>query len=117
MGNYLNPNPNMFCRAINSEIYVDKTELIAKTNKLINTEQAYICISRPRRFGKSMAMDMLAAYYAYGKNTHTLFDNFRIAADESYMTHLNQYNVIKINMQEFWSLTKNVNEMIGLLKK
>ena len=63
MGIYLNPNNKGFLQAIRSEIYVDKTGLIAYTNKYMNTEQKYICVSRPRRFGKSMALKML-----YGRN-------------------------------------------------
>lgn len=61
MGNYLNPGSTLFRYSLRSEIYVDKSGLIEKTNKLINTEQRYICVSRPRRFGKSMAANMLAA--------------------------------------------------------
>ncbi|HQM02828.1 MAG TPA: AAA family ATPase, partial [Ruminococcus flavefaciens] len=64
MGIYLNPDNMDFHIAINSELYVDKSELIKRTNALIYTEQRFICVSRPRRFGKSMAGDMLAAYYS-----------------------------------------------------
>nr|MDE6608515.1 AAA family ATPase [Lachnospiraceae bacterium] len=63
MGIYLNPGNKGFWESIRSEIYVDKTELIAHTNKYLNTEQKFICVSRPRRFGKSMTLKMLAAYY------------------------------------------------------
>ena len=63
MGIYLNPGNDGFYEAIRSEIYVDKTGLIAYTNKCLCTEQKFICVSRPRRFGKSMALKMLAAYY------------------------------------------------------
>ena len=66
MGNYLNPDNSKFQRAVNSDIYVDKTGLIKYTNRVINTMQAYVCVSRPRRFGKSMAADMLTAYYSRG---------------------------------------------------
>ena len=66
MGFYLNPSDKGFWKSVRSEIYVDKTELIACTNKAINTEEQYICVSRPRRFGKSMALKMLAAYYSCG---------------------------------------------------
>lgn len=63
MGIYVNPTGRSFELAINSEIFVDKSGLIKETNKCINTLQRYMCVSRPRRFGKSMAMDMLSAYY------------------------------------------------------
>ena len=62
MGIYLNPSSIGFKRSLNSEIYVDKTGLIEKTNALLDTEQTFICVSRPRRFGKSMAVNMLSAY-------------------------------------------------------
>ena len=61
MGKYLNPGNTEFEEALNSEIYVDKTGLIEYTNKVLRTQQKYICVSRPRRFGKSMAANMLAA--------------------------------------------------------
>lgn len=63
MGIYLNPDNKGFLESIRSKIYVDKTGLIAYANELINTTEKYICVSRPRRFGKSMALKMLAAYY------------------------------------------------------
>ena len=66
MGIYLNPGNDGFAEAIRSEIYVDKTGLIAYTNRYLCTEQKFICVSRPRRFGKSMALRMLAAYYRLG---------------------------------------------------
>ena len=63
MGVYLNPGNEKFAKAVQSEIYVDKTGLIEYTNQVINTVQRYVCVSRPRRFGKSMTADMLTAYY------------------------------------------------------
>lgn len=64
MGLYLNPGNEAFRQAATDEIYIDKTELIALINQRLNrTRVKYICVSRPRRFGKSMAADMLAAYY------------------------------------------------------
>ena len=59
MGVYLNPGNDKFYKAINSEIYVDKTELIQYTNRVFNTMQQNVCVSRPRRFGKSMTANML----------------------------------------------------------
>ena len=61
MGIYLNPGNEAFEESVNSEIYQDKSGLIAFTNKVLETEQKYLCVSRPRRFGKSMAAKMLAA--------------------------------------------------------
>ena len=66
MGIYLNPGNDLFRMAVNSKIYVDKSELIKLTNSFLDTSDRHICISRPRRFGKSMAANMLTAYYSRG---------------------------------------------------
>lgn len=101
MGIYLNPKNKVFWEATRSEIYVDKTGLIAHTNKWINTQQKYICVSRPRRFGKSMALNMLAAYYSRGCNSDYLFKNLKIEISGTFQEHLNQYDVLLLNMQQF----------------
>lgn len=79
MGSYLNPGNGNFSRAVNSEIYVDKTGLIEYTNKVLNTMECNICVSRPRRFGKSMAANMLVAYYSRGCDSKELFAQFKIS--------------------------------------
>ena len=117
MGQYLNPKPIGFQESLNSKIYVDKSGLIAETNVLLKTRQKYICISRPRRFGKSMAADMLAAYYAYGQDSRALFENLEIGGDASFEQHLNQYHVLKINMQYFLSSTGNIDALLAKLQK
>lgn len=117
MGIYLNPGTIEFQESINSEIYVDKTMLIERTNAALRTKQKYMCISRPRRFGKSMAVDMLAAYYGKDYDSAPLFDGLEISHCETFSTHLNKYNVFKINMQEFLSMTQNVDEMLKVLQK
>ena len=117
MGSYLNPSSERFQTSLRSEIYVDKSMLIAQINRRVRTEQKFICVSRPRRFGKSMAAEMLAAYYGSGENTAPLFDGLKIAGEASYKEHLNRYDVIKINMQEFLSSTHDMDEMLAMLKK
>ncbi len=74
MGTYLNPGTVKFQRTISSEIYVDKTGMIDYINSIVNTEQCYVSVSRPRRFGKSIAANMLAAYYGKG-DSRQLFRN------------------------------------------
>lgn len=117
MGTYLNPDNISFQRAVNSEIYVDKSMLIDVTNSVINTEQQYICVSRPRRFGKSMAANMLTAYYSMGCDSKELFLKFKIAKAESFEKHLNKYNVIHINMVNPLSKSKNIEEMIDYISR
>ena len=61
------------------------------------------CVSRPRRFGKSYAAKMLAAYYDCSCNSHDLFDDKEIAEDTSYAIHMNKYNVISLDIAGFIS--------------
>lgn len=93
MGTYLNPGNSGFSD-ICSGRYVDKTGLISVLNGTISTPEKLTCISRPRRFGKSYAAQMLCAYYGKGCDSRPLFDRLSIASDPSYEKHLNQYNVI-----------------------
>ena len=115
MGIYLNPDNTDFLRALNSKIYIDKSELISYTNSIMNTEQQFVCSSRPRRFGKSMAANMLTAYYSRGCDSGELFQNLKIAKSESFEKHLNKYNVIHLNMQNFLSRTQSIDQMIALI--
>ena len=100
MGNYLNPDINNFMEVVNSSIYVDKTELLEYLNSIAQTTQKYICISRPRRFGKSITANMIAAYYNCEADSKELFSRFKIASCESFEKYLNKYDTIFLNMQE-----------------
>lgn len=115
VGSYLNPGKSSFEMALNSQIFVDKSGMIDRTNRLIKTMQRFICVSRPRRFGKSMALDMLAAYYGRETDSRSLFDDLQISKKENYLKNLNQYDVIKINVQEFLSATHTVDDMIKMI--
>ena len=117
MGNYLNPGNDMFYKMVHSEIYVDKTGLIGYCNHVINTMQRYICVSRPRRFGKSMAANMLSAYYSRECDSEKLFEGLEISKESGFKKHLNQYDTIFLNMQEFLSRTGDVDKLIDRIKK
>ena len=117
MGVYLNPGNEKFAKAVQSEIYVDKTGLIKYTNRVINTMQAYVCVSRPRRFGKSMAADMLTAYYSRGCDSRELFAGLEIAEDKNFTRYLNKYDTIFLNVQEFLSRSANVQELLTRIKQ
>ena len=85
---------------------------------MINTcERKKSVLCRALFFGKSMAMDMLAAYYDRSLDTAKYFDKMKISESESYREHLNQYDVLKINMQDFLSATSNMDEMLEMLQK
>lgn len=117
MGSYLNPGNEKFEEVVNSAVYVDKTGLIQYTNSILHTMQKCICVSRPRRFGKSMAANMLAAYYSWGCDSRELFAGLKIAGDSDFTKHLNRYDTIFLNMQEFLSRSSGVEELIRRVKK
>lgn len=93
MGMYLNPGSVGFEEILKSK-YIDKTGLIALVNNAIDTGKKLICVSRPRRFGKSYAARMLCAYYDCSCASHSLFDGLTISQSPDYKTHMNSYNVI-----------------------
>lgn len=77
MGRFVNPDNSAFQVALNSEIYIDKSGMIEEINKALDTMQGYICHSRPRRFGKSITANMLAAYYSKGVSRKKCFRNWK----------------------------------------
>ena len=102
MGNYINIGNTGFQRVRNSE-YVDKSGLIAVVNRTLFTEQCFTCVSRCRRFGKSLAARMLCAYYDQSCDSRSLFADLQIASDPSFEQHLNKYPVIYLDMTNFVS--------------
>lgn len=102
MGIYLNPGNEAFRQAVKDDIYIDKTEMIALMNQQLNKFRGkYVCVSRPRRFGKSMAADMLTAYYGRNCDSKELFAGKAIEKEKSYELHLNQHDVIRLDIQSF----------------
>lgn len=99
MGRFVNPDNSAFEAAVSAKIYVDKTGLISYTNRVINTIDAYICNSRPRRFGKSITADMLTAYYSRGCDSKELFSGYAICEEPSFEKNLNKYDVIHFDLQ------------------
>ncbi len=102
MGTYLNPGNSGFKRILNGN-YIDKTGMIGIINDRIETSDNLICISRPRRFGKSYAAKMLCAYYDHTCQSDSLFDDKDISKSASYKDHLNKYNVIYLDIAAFVS--------------
>ena len=118
MGTYLNPGNGEFYNAVKkSKIYVDKTELLKFTNSVLCGEQKDICVSRPRRFGKSMTANMLVAYYSKGCESKELFDDLKVAEEQGYEEHLNKYNVIHINMIDFLSRAESMDGLIDYMQR
>jgi len=102
MGKYINIGNTGFLRVRNGE-YVDKSGLIAIVNRTLFTERIYSCVSRSRRFGKSIAAKMLCAYYDHSCDSRSLFADLAIASDPSFEKHLNKYPVIFLDLTSFIS--------------
>ena len=115
MGRFVNPDNSAFQVALNSKIYIDKTGLIEYTNSVLDTSDAYICNSRPRRFGKSYTANMLAAYYSKGCNSEEMFSGLDISRKSDFKTHLNQYDVIHIDIQWFLANCYNSNKIVSFI--
>jgi hypothetical protein len=98
MGIYLNPDNSGFKKTLSAGLYVDKTMLISELNKLIGTSNQYVCVSRPRRFGKTLATKMLCAYYSKGCDSRELFKDLKISKADNYDQYLNKLNFIKIDV-------------------
>lgn len=102
MGKYLNPGNEGFAR-IRQGTYVDKTGLIGEINRRIGTAENLVCVSRPRRFGKSYAAQVLSSYYDCTCDSHRLFDDCEIAKTAGYEAHINAYHVLYLDIAGFLS--------------
>ena len=117
MGRFVNPDNSAFQVALNSEIYVDKTGLLGYTNSVLNTKQALICNSRPRRFGKSVTADMLTAYYSKGCNSERMFSDLAISRNSGFKEHLNKYDLIHLDVQWCIDPAGCPNNVVSYIKK
>ena len=115
MGTYLNPGNSGFARIVSGD-YIDKTAMIALLNQTVNTPRCLTCISRPRRFGKSLAAQMLCAYYDRSCDSHPLFDHFAIASDSTYETYLNRFDVLYLDMTGIIGET-SIRDIISYTKR
>ena len=112
MGIYLNPSSVNFEEATRARIYVDKTMMIREINRFMDEGNKYICISRPRRFGKTIAGNMLAAYYSKGCDSRELFSKYKIVGDPSFEEKLNKYNVIQIDVNGAYQISENKSKFL-----
>ena len=98
MGLFLNPDDQQLRDDRCQPFYVDKSLIISEMNKIVRQKSdKFICVSRPRRFGKTMAANMIAAYYTKGADSHDAFKGLKIESDPSFEGHINKYNVLKID--------------------
>ena len=117
MGIYLNPSNETLRQDRNSEIFIDKSMIISELNQLLFSREKFICVSRPRRFGKSMAGNMIAAYYSKGCDSRELLKDLKIAKDASFEKYLNKLNVIKLDLNAEYMMAKNKSRFIDIMSE
>lgn len=119
MGFYLNSNIcyESYKYIAQMEYFVDKTEILNELIPVLNTENRFICITRPRRFGKTAAANLVAAFFSKGCESKSLFDTLKIKRNPEYETHLNQHNVIFIDFSKLPFPCDDYNTYINAIAK
>ena len=108
----------MFRQTLNDELYVDKSMMIDSISKCINNAgRKYVCITRPRRFGKTINANMLGAYYTKGYDSHDIFRDLYISQSESYEKHMNRHNVIHIDFSDMPDTCENYKDYISYIRE
>ena len=103
---------NQFSKTTKEKYFVDKSKLIEKMNELVGTASQYVCITRPRRFGKTLNAMMLASYYSKNADFKKLFDKLEVSKSESYLAHLNKHNVIYMTLNQIPNTSCTYEEFI-----
>ena len=116
MGIYINPGNENFQEALRSEIFIDKSLFLKRICGLMNTQQKFVCVSRPRRFGKSIVGKIMAAYFSKGCDSLALFENLKIANEDCFKENLNKFNVISIDLGSIYSSSENKSDTIRNLR-
>ena len=118
MSIYLNTNKPLinYMNLYRSKYFIDKSLMIEKLNEVIETSDKYICITRPRRFGKSSVIDMLGSYYSIAVDSKDIFDNLKISNSPSYSEHLNKYNVINISFNDLSERGNTYKDYIEMIR-
>lgn len=80
--------------------FVDKTEILDELIPLLNTENRFICVTRPRRFGKTAAANLIASFFSKGCDSRELFKKLKVGGRLDFEEHINQYNVITIDFSK-----------------
>lgn len=119
MGFYLNSNnpTDSYDREYNSPYFTDKSMILDELSGRIMTNTNYICITRPRRFGKTVMANMIASYFSRAKGGKDIFDHLKISRTSNYAKHCGQYDVIAISFNEMPSGCKSYSQYISRIEK
>ena len=102
MGMYLNSIASYakYKAMVCSPYFVDKTELLTELIPLIGRESPYVCITRPRRFGKTVMANMIGAFFGKSADSRSIFEHLNISGAEGYKRYINKYDIIYIDFSE-----------------
>ena len=117
MGIFLNRGNEEFKKVLNSEIYIDKTDMLDFFNRVLDTEQQYVCVSRPRRFGKTITANTIAAYFEKGCDSRPLFEGRKLSQYEKWDCNLNKYDVIRIDLADIRARRKTAEETLDSIEE
>lgn len=117
MGIYLNPGNEIFQEISRQPIYVDKSGIISVLNEIMERGNKYMCVSRPRRFGKTVVGNLISSFYSRGCDSHALFDGSIISKSEDYEKYLNKLNVIKLDINYEFQTEKDKENLIDRIEK
>ncbi|MDD7725047.1 MAG: AAA family ATPase [Bacteroidales bacterium] len=117
MGAYFNPGSENLERNVNSRIFVDKSLVMTVLNGFFNTDDGFLCVSRPRRFGKTVVGNLISAFYSRGSDARPIFEKLKIAQTREWDKRLNKCNVIHIDLGAFYSQYKECGDVIGKLNE
>ena len=106
----------LYQELLNSEYFVDKSAIIENISKRIRTNTKYVCITKPRRFGKTSILNMLGAYFNKAYSAKEVFDKLEISKSQKYHTYLNQYNVISLSLNNLSGKGNTYHDYINLIK-
>lgn len=116
MGNFIDKGNDGFASVRNSN-YVDKSMLIEEVNSVMLTENRYMCVTRARRFGKSVAVKMLNAYYDRSCDSRKLFEDLKILRQPDFDRYLNSFPVLYLDMTDFVTKYGDDPHLVGRMKR
>ena len=116
MGFYINAGNENLKMALNSQIFVDKSLVLQKLCSLLNTQQRFLCVSRPRRFGKTSVRDLMVAFFSKGCDSREIFSNLKITKEQCFEHNLNKFNVIAVDLGAAFNTVENRNDVLKYLR-
>ena len=118
MGFYLNSHSayTLYRDEVRKPYFVDKSRLLEELFPLVEEGNSHICITRPRRFGKTIMANMVASFFSKNIDSRDIFASLEIAASENYTRYRNQYRVIHIMFNELPDECQSYEQYIARIK-